>query len=228
MARRGPLKQRIVDAALELAEEVGWEGLRLHAVADRLELSLHDVRSHYRDLDAVADAWLERADRAMLGRSHDAGFAELVPRERLFAVIMRWLEALSGHREVTGEIFRAKLYFGHPHHNIALVLWLSRTVQWVREAAHLDATGRRRQVEEIGLSALFVATIAYWLRDSSDNQERTRRFLSERLASADRLMARLWPPELQAAAAPGEEVRTKRGRTRQGRRPRAGSRPSAS
>lgn len=227
------LEERIVDCALDLAEEVGWDGVRLYRVAERLGVPLGRVRAHYRDLDAVADAWLARADGAMLARCEDAGFAELVPRERLHAAITRWLEALAGHRRVTGQIFRAKLYPGHPHHNVALVMWLSRTVQWLREAALLEAGGRRRQVEEIGLTWLFVATVALWLRDSSDNQERTRRFLGRRLGEADRVMARLWPPPAEAGAEPSErdaqpEVRRRRGRRPPGRPPRAGSPSSAS
>ena len=232
MARPRAIEDRIVDAALEMAEEVGWEGLRLHLVAERLGLPLAELRAHYRDLDAVADAWLARADGAMLARSVEAGFAELAPRERLYAAITCWLGALEGHRRVTSQIFGAKLYLGHPHHNIALVLWLSRTVQWLREAAHLDATGLRRRVEEIGLTALFVATIADWLRDSSDHQERTWRRLNARLAAADRTMARLWQPRApirgQPVAGEGAEISSRPDRPRRGRRPRAGSRPSAS
>ena len=85
-----------------------------------------------------------------------------------------------------------KLYAGHPHHNIALVLALSRTVQWIREAAHLDAGGRRRQIEEIGLTAVFAATVVFWLRDDSDGQIRTRQFLGRGLSGADGLMARMF------------------------------------
>ncbi len=227
MAASRGLRDRVVDAALELAEEGGWEGgwegVRLHRVADRLGLSLGEVRAHYRDLDAVADAWLARADRAMLERRDDAGFAELGPPQRLHAAITRWLDTLAGHRRVSGEIFRAKLYPGHPHHNVALVMWLSRTVQWLREAAQLDATGGRRQVEEIGLTALFVATLVFWVRDGSDNQQRPRRFLTRRLAASDRLMARLWPPRQGAAG-----LKARPARPRPGRRPRAESPPSAS
>ncbi len=232
MARPRAIEERIVDAALEMAEEVGWEGLRLRLVAQRLGLPLARLRAHYRDLDAVADAWLARADGAMLARSAEAGFAELAPRERLYAAITSWLGALEGHRGVTSQIFRAKLYLGHPHHNVALVLWLSRTVQWLREATLLDASGRRRQVEEVGLSALLIATIADWLRDSSDHQERTWRRLTARLAASDRAMARLWPPRVSASGPPvageGAEISSRPSRPRRGRRPRGGSRPSAS
>jgi len=187
---RKPTPERIVDAAIARAEEIGWSQIRLFDVADRLGVELAELRRHYRDLDAVADAWLARADRAMLAARDRPGFAKLPPRERIRRALLAFLEALAPHRRVTGEIMRAKLYFGHPHHNVALVLWLSRTVQWWREAANLAGEDRRRRVEEIGLSALFVATILVWLRDDSANQERTAEFLDARLAQAERAIGR--------------------------------------
>ena len=192
MARQPRLADRIVDSALDLAEEAGWQGVRLRLVAERLGITGAQVRAHYRDLDAVADAWLARADAAMLAPP-DAGFAELPARERLARVIGRWLDALNDHREVTGQILAAKLYLVHVHHAVGLVLWLSRTVQWIREAALLDAAGRRRQVEEVGLTCLFVATLRLWVRDGSPDQMRTREFLDRRLGDADQVMAWLWP-----------------------------------
>jgi len=83
-----------------------------------------------------------------------------------------------------------KLYPGHPHYVVGLVLRLSRTVQWLREAARLDAPLPRRQIEEIGLTWLFVGTVVVWARDTSINQLRTREFLARRLGEADRLLGR--------------------------------------
>lgn len=193
MPARASLESRMVDAAMERARAVGWGNVRLHDVADAVDRSLADVRRRFRDLDAVADAWFARADAAMLTVRDRRGFAALTPRERLSAVMWRWLESQSAYRDVVRDMLAARLYPGHPHHNVALVLALSRTVQWIREAAHLDGTGRRRQVEEIGLSALFVATVALWLRDASDGQARTRLFLERALSGADRSMAALFP-----------------------------------
>ena len=143
MPARASLESRMVDAAMERARAVGWGNVRLHDVADAVDRSLADVRRRFRDLDAVADAWFARADAAMLAVRDRRGFAALTPRERLSAVMWRWLESQSAYRDVVRDMLAAKLYPGHPHHNVALVLALSRTVQWVREAAHLDGTGRR-------------------------------------------------------------------------------------
>lgn len=199
MARPPRLAHRIVDTALEIAEEVGWDGVRLRRVAERLGVSLADVRDHYRDLDAVANAWFRRASAAMLAPPPE-GFAELAARERIHIVMLRWFDALAGHRRVTAEMISTKIYPSHPHHWVPLVFNLSRTIQWLRDGAILDAVGRRRQVEEVGLTWLFGATLYCWARDDSPGQERTREFLARQLGAADRAMAWLWPPRARRAA----------------------------
>ena len=70
-------------------------------------------------------------------------------------------------------------------------------MQWIREAALLDAVGTRKQVEEIGLTGLFVAVTNVWLRDESEGQERTRQWLARRLDRADRTMGRMRPASFQ-------------------------------
>ena len=182
---------RILEETLNLAEDVGWDAVRLRAVAARLGVPLAEVLDHYRDLDAVADAWFRRAWAAMLAPPPD-GFDALPARERLYQAILRWFDALVAHRRVTGQILRAKAYPSHPHHWVPMIFNLSRTVHWLREAAMLDATGRQRQTEEVGLTALFLATLADWLRDETPGQERTRDALRRRLGLADRMMARIW------------------------------------
>jgi AcrR family transcriptional regulator len=158
-------------------------------VAARLKIPMSELLAHYRDKDAIADAWFGRAAAAMLA-APPSGFAKQPPEARLHFLVVRWFDALAGHREVTGQMVREKLYPAHPHHWVPMIFNLSRTVQWLRDAALLDARGRRRQIEEVGLSALFLGTLRFWLNDESTDQTRTREFLSRRLDRADRLMAR--------------------------------------
>ncbi len=190
-AKAGNRAARILDTALDLAEEAGWAPLRLSDLAPRLELPLSEVLAHYRDKDALADAWFGRALAAMLA-APPKGFADQPPPERLHLLLMRWFDALAPHRAVTGQMLREKLYPSHPHHWVPMIFNLSRTVQWWRDAARLEAHGRRRQLEEVGLTALFLATLRVWLNDESENQTRTRDSLQRRLARADRAMGRLW------------------------------------
>lgn len=163
------MKDRILDTALALADELGWENVRLRVVADRLGVPMADVLAHYRDRDAVADAWFRRALDAMLAAPPGPPGGA-----RVRLLLLRWLDALAPHRRVTGEMLRGKLYPSHPHHWVPLIFDLSRTVQWLRDAAGLDAGGIRRQAEEIGLTALFLAILAVWVNDDSEGQRRTR------------------------------------------------------
>lgn len=201
--RQGELADQIVDEAIALAEETGWQDLRLRQVAERLGVPLSAVLAHYRDLDGVADAWFGRAWAAMLA-APPAGYYELPVKERLYLALLRWFDALAPHRAVSVAMIRTKIYPSHPHHWVPLVFNLSRSIQWLREVAALDAGGLRRQVEEVGLTALFLATLAVWAEDDSEGQERTRAYLRRRLGAADCAMARLCRARTSRQSTAGE------------------------
>ena len=174
---------RIVAAAIALAEDKGdWTRVRLHEVAERLGLSPVAVLRRFRDLDAVADAWLRRGLEAMIA-DKPPGFAEGTEGQRLEACVMAFLDALAAHREVTAQMVRGKLHPTHLHHWGPAIFNLSRTIHWLREAALMPAPygTRRAETEEIALTAIFVATFWVWSHDDSPGQERTRDFLRRQL-----------------------------------------------
>ena len=74
-----------------------------------------------------------------------------------------------------------------------MVFDLSRLIHWWMDAARIASSGPRRPIAEVGLTGIFLMTLACWARDESPNQERTRRFLDRRLAGADRIMTRPGP-----------------------------------
>jgi DNA-binding transcriptional regulator YbjK len=184
-----PLRERVVQEAIRQAEATGWEAVRLTEVAARLDLPMAEVLEEFRDLDAVADAWFLRGWQVMLAEKPE-GFARWSERERLAHSLLAWFGAFSGHRGVTVEMLRAKAHLPHLHTWVPMIFDLSRTIQWWREAACLGARygTRRAQLEEIGLTTLFVATLAVWANDESVSQTTTRDFLERRLAQGDRLM----------------------------------------
>ena len=186
----GDPNKNIVDETVALAEEIGWSCVRLHLVAERLDISLAELQTHFCDLDAIANAWFERALQAMLAPVPD-GFAAQTSPERLHLLLMRWFDALALHRTVSHQMLNEKLYLSHPHHWVPMIFNLSRIIQWLRDAALLNTVGRSRKIEEIGLSALFLAALAVWCRDDTQDQEKTRQFLERRLSRADFTMGML-------------------------------------
>lgn len=184
------VRERVVDAALELAEERGWANVRLYQAAEAAGVSLAAIGAEFRDQDALANAWFARALAALEGIPPETLAGRPAP-ERLELVIMRWFDALAPHREVTGEMLRAKLYPSHPQHWVPLIFDLSRLIHWFLDAARIASTGRARQMAEIGLTAIFLGSLRTWLRDDSAGSERTRSYLRRRLEDADRWLTRL-------------------------------------
>ena len=186
------LRDRIIDAALAVAEEDGggWYDLRLHLVALRLGVPLEAVLDRFRDADAIADAWFARALEAMVRDEPGRGLDALPPSGRVHAALMRWFDAQAAHRRAVGTMVGAKLHPSHPHHWVPMVFSLSRLVHWALEAARLDARGLPRQAEEVGLTLVFLGALRVWLGDASPGQERTRAFLRRNLGWLDRLPRR--------------------------------------
>jgi len=199
-------RDRILEAALVLAEQRSWERLRLHDVAAELKLGLNDVRVHFREKEDLIDAWFDRADAAMLDEVVKPELLALSPRDRLHRLMMVWFTALTPHRSVTRQMIGGKLEPGHVHYQYAGLLRVSRTVQWWREAARREAALPWRALEEAGLTAIYLAAFFYWMRDDSEHARRTSLFLDSLLARAERL-TRWFPGYVRPSAASGVATR---------------------
>jgi AcrR family transcriptional regulator len=180
-------RNRIVEAALELGKQQSWEAVRLHAVAEATGISLNKERLYFREKEDLVDAWFDRADSAMLQEAEAPDFQELSPRQRLHRLIMTWLATLAPHRNVTRQMIYGKMELGHVHIQIPGLMRVSRTVQWIREAAHLDATHVRRALEETGLTSIYLMTFFYWMKDNTPNSEKTSCFLDGLLGTTEKL-----------------------------------------
>ena len=149
---------RILDAALEMArEQNNWYDLSLMELAKHCGMPVNGIRRYYADTNALANAWFSRALEAMLS-SEPENIQTLPVKARLEFFIWRWFEALAPYHQVTAQMLGSKLHPPHIHHWVPMVFDLSRLIQFWRDAAGLHAGGRRRQIEEIALTGIFLAT----------------------------------------------------------------------
>jgi len=153
-----------------------------------LKVDLSDIHKHFHEKDAIADAWLDHADEAMLKEANKPGVMKLKTKDCLHHLILTWLNSLNKHKKVTGQILLGKLEIGHLHVPIHAMLRINRTVQWLREASHLDSKYLNRALEESGLTSIFLLTVVYWLKDKSDHNEKTSQFLNNQLHKSDQFM----------------------------------------
>jgi AcrR family transcriptional regulator len=186
-----PLRRAILDAALQQGEQRGWHAVHLHEVARALGITLADIRRHYEHKDALAEAWFDRADAALLAMAETPEWASLTPRQRLHRAIAAWLAALAPHRALTLEMLRYKFQPEHIHLQAMGVMRISRTVQWIRDVAKLPEAGWRRELGEAVLTSIYLATFACWMADADPATRRTHELLERLLGVAERGALRL-------------------------------------
>ncbi|MCG8035949.1 MAG: TetR/AcrR family transcriptional regulator, partial [Candidatus Thiodiazotropha taylori] len=124
------LAEKILDFAVRMAEQSSWEAIRLHQVAQEMEIDLQSVQRYYRQKDDLVEAWYDRADRAMLADAAEQDYQWLTPRERIHRSIFCWLRSMQTHRKVSREMLGYKFELGHIHLQVLGLLRISRTVQW--------------------------------------------------------------------------------------------------
>jgi len=94
MAAVRDTEERILEAALALAEERGWAGVRMVDIAARLDLPADALPRQFRDVNSVADVWFRRAWEAMLSEP-PAGFAQWPARRRIEDRLLAWFDQLA-------------------------------------------------------------------------------------------------------------------------------------
>lgn len=181
----------ILDSALRCAGRMHWEHVRLADVAAEAGGTLADIHARFADKEALIDALWDRADRALLLAVEDESLHAMEVPARIEQLVFAWLAPLAPHRKCVREMLLVRLEPGHLHIQLPTLLRISKTVQWLREAAGLRASFGWRALEESALTALFVATVVAWLRDEDDT--RARRILADGLRAADRIRRHIGP-----------------------------------
>ncbi|ASQ46094.1 ubiquinone biosynthesis protein COQ9 [Legionella clemsonensis] len=180
--------EKIVDTALILAKRSSWENLKLFDIAHYLDVNLADIQHHFLEKNELVDDFFERADRAMLLKGSQPDIVQLPAKERLALLLIEWFEYIQQYRQIAKEMICAQLEPGHLHTQFSSLLRVSRTVQWWRESAQRSASYLHRAMEETGLTAIYVASLLYWLYDDSKDAIDTKRFIEKQLTRADRLV----------------------------------------
>ena len=183
----GPAKtnrEKIIDALMELLAEERIEDIGFGAIARRAGLSLADCRAEFRSVLAILAAYTKDLDRQVLSGG-DTDTEEEPPRERLFDILMRRLEALAPHKAAIRSLARSATR--DPALAFALNGLTVRSMQWMLTAADISAAGPRGILRGQGLALLYASVLRTWLDDDDPGLARTMAALDRGLARGARL-----------------------------------------
>ncbi|MEZ5785537.1 MAG: hypothetical protein R3D62_03405 [Xanthobacteraceae bacterium] len=98
LARMGSDRGRIIEAFMDLLAEQPIEEIGFPDIAERAGVSLADLRGEFGSRMAILSAHIKEIDREVLA-ADSTDMAEEGPRERLFDVLMRRLEAQEPYKD---------------------------------------------------------------------------------------------------------------------------------
>jgi AcrR family transcriptional regulator len=199
--RSGPPENdahRIIDAAFAEIAVTGWRRVSLATVAAAADLPILRVYRTFRSKQAILCGFFRRIDEAVLADPPPAEEGEH-PRDRLFDLMMRRLDALRPYKPAL-EVLRRELPSDPPAMLIAGAALL-RSARWMHEAAEIDTGGIRGAIAIKLTGAAYLATTRVWHRDDSPDLGQTMAALDARLRRVERWLSPARQPQ------PGGEAR---------------------
>jgi len=159
----------------------GWSDAAVDAAAAQAGVAPALARLAF-DGDAMAmiDAWFADIDARMMAACPPDRLAPLSVRGRIQALIEARLALLARNRE---GLRRAFAVLAMPNHlaRAAKLGWRAADLIW--RAAGDEATDLNHYTKRTSLSAIYSATMLYFLNDESEDHADTRAFLARRLAA---------------------------------------------
>lgn len=176
-------RDKAVDALMALLAEHSLEEIGLAEVAGRAGLKLSQLRAEFGSVLAIFAAHMKDIDSAVLAGG-EGDMSEESPRERLFDVLMRRLEAMAPYKEAVRSILRSARR--DPPLGLALNCMAVRSQHWMLEAAGISTSGPRGAVRAQGAALMFARVLAVWVDDEDEGLDRTMAALDKGLARAER------------------------------------------
>ena len=179
-------RARIVDALMALAAERRFEDIAIRDICDAAKVSLADFRDAFPSKGAVLGGFTRRIDRIVLAVD-DAEFAKEAPRERLFDVLMRRLDAMAPYREgLRGIVAWLRR---DPVAALAMNQAVVNSMRFMLEAAGIESAGVAGAIKLQGLALAWARIVGVWLDDSEPDLSKTMAELDRELARGERAAA---------------------------------------
>ncbi|HUB64344.1 MAG TPA: TetR/AcrR family transcriptional regulator [Methylocella sp.] len=181
-------RNAIIDALMELAGERSWEDITISDVASRANVSLAAFRDYYPSKGAVLAGLSRRIDHIVLESASSEDMIGEPPKERLFDVLMRRLDALAPYK------LGLEAVYDWARRDPLAVTALNRVVlnsmRFMLEAAGIEAEGPVGTIKLQGLALAWVRVLRVWFLDEDPGLASTMAALDRELTRGSGFVAR--------------------------------------
>ncbi|MCB1652110.1 MAG: TetR family transcriptional regulator [Alphaproteobacteria bacterium] len=182
------IKDQLVEAAMELAQEQEWAAVSLADIARRCGLSESEVYNYAEDKEDILILISRMIDRHVAENTQEFNGEDesfVSQRDRLFDVLMERFDILNEYRPALLSILKSlradpkKAALSAPH--------LCRSMNRMLELAGIPADGLRGAAKAAALTAIYLKTLKVWKDDDSPDMSQTMAALDKDLGHAERL-----------------------------------------
>lgn len=181
-------RQRLIAAALDLAAERGWRRIGIADIAEAADVPLSETHALFGSKFAILRAFRHGIDTLVLA-GPEPGQSDS-PRDRLFDVLMRRLEALKPYRSGLRAILRDSV--GQPGMVFGACHFL-HSMRWMLAGAGIPNTGCSGRLATKLVAGLYLSILPTFYRDESEDLGTTMAALDKRLRQAENLSSTLRP-----------------------------------
>jgi AcrR family transcriptional regulator len=173
-------RQQILDTALRLFREHGFEETTMRDIAGAAGLSLGSAYYYFKSKEAIVGAYYDYVQHEHLARAREAFARERDLRGRLRAALRIKVDIMRDDRRLLRALFR---YGGDPDHVLS---WFGPATHQQRQlsiSVFAEAIAGERLPEDVRdaapvlLWALHMGVLLYFLFDTSPDQRRTTRLI---------------------------------------------------
>jgi len=185
--RKAELKQRIVDVALKLFQQKGFDATTTKAIARQAGIAEGTVFNYFRTKEEIALYFFDQeVDHAIDAVRNDRRLRHAPLEQKLFALVQNQLEYLAPHERFIGAAFLHALRPGSPlaFSSQALIL-RAKYLDFVQELladTHKDGATPMDWWAAQAFWIYYVGVLLYWLNDPSPGKQHTLAFLDRSLA----------------------------------------------
>ncbi len=180
-------KSAIIDALMELAGERSWEDITITDIATRANISLSGFRDLFPSKGAILSAFSRKIDKIVLdGTTND--LTDEPPKERLFDVLMRRLDALAPYKlglEGISEWLRRDPLSATQVNGLEL-----NSMRFMLEAAGIESEGPVGTLKLQGLVLAWARVLHTWFTDDDPGFAATMAVLDRELTTGGKFVAR--------------------------------------
>jgi AcrR family transcriptional regulator len=169
----------LVSAAFRIAAEDGWHKASAAAAARAAGLSLAEARERFPSRASILLQFGRMADQAALQDAPSDGSV----RDKLFDLLMRRFDVFQAHRDGVKAVLRALP--ADPGLALLAGIATKRSMRWMLQAAGVEATGLRGEIQVRGLLAVWIWAVRAWEKDVSEDLSGTMAAVDSGLQRAE-------------------------------------------